>query len=70
MNKYLIRYNTYHGESNLVWRVFENGEENLVRDFHIKVPVYSEATLEHGVQKWNVACQGNMIIENDIAYII
>ena len=25
MNKYHIRYNTRHGESDLVWRIFKNG---------------------------------------------
>lgn len=27
MNKYHIRYNTKHGESDLVWRIIENGKE-------------------------------------------
>ena len=69
MNKYHIRYNTQHGESDLVWRIFENGQEHLVKNFKILVPMYGESTIENGVQKWNVACQGNMIIKNAIAVI-
>ena len=68
-NKYYIRYNTKHGESDLVWRIFENGVEHLVKNFHIEVPMYGESTMEHGVQKWNVACEGYMTIINNIAYI-
>lgn len=69
VNKYHIRYNTKHGESDLVWRVFENGVEHLVKDFRIIAPMYGEATIEEGTQKWNVACYGYMKIVNDIAYI-
>jgi len=69
MNKYHIRYNTKHGESDLVWRVFENGTEHLVKNFHIKVPMYGESTLEDGTVKWNVACVGTMRIEDNIAII-
>jgi hypothetical protein len=68
-NKYYIRYNTKHGESDLVWRVFENGVEHLVKNFHIEVPMFGESTMEHGIQKWNVACEGHMTIIDNIAYI-
>jgi hypothetical protein len=68
-NKYYIRYNTQHGESDLVWRVFENGVEHLVKAFYITSPMYGESTVEHGVQKWNVACEGLMKIVDNIAYI-
>jgi hypothetical protein len=69
MNTYHIRYNTKHGESDLVWRIFENGQEYLVKSFQILVPVYGESTVEHGVQKWNVACQGHMTITDNVAVI-
>ena len=58
-----------HGETDLVWRIFENGVEFLVKDFVINVPVYGSSTVEHGVQKWNVACQGTMTIRDGIATI-
>lgn len=69
MSKYHIRYNTKHGDSDLVWRVFEDGVEHLVKNFLIKVPMYGESTTENGVEKWNVACEGTMRIENNIAII-
>ncbi len=69
MPTYYIRYNTRHGESDLVWRVFENGNEYLVKDFRISVPSKGSSTLENGIQKWNVECQGVMIIKDNIAYI-
>jgi hypothetical protein len=69
LKKYLIRYNTKHDESDLVWRIFENELEHLVKEFYITVPMYSESSLENGVQKWNVACKGVMRIVDDIAYI-
>jgi hypothetical protein len=64
-----IRYNTHHGESDLVWRVFEDGVEHLVKDFYITTPVKGANTIENGIQKWNVECQGQMIIKENIAYI-
>ena len=69
MNQYYIRYNTNHGDSDLVWRIFENGVEHLVKEFYIEVPVFGKSTIEHGIQKWNVSCEGVMRIEDDIAYI-
>ena len=69
MNKYHIRFNTKHGDSDLVWRIFENDVEHLVKDFRINVPMFGESTTEFGVQKWNVACHGFMKIKDDIAII-
>lgn len=69
MNTYYIRYNTQHGESNLVWRVIENEKEILVKDFCIDTTVTGGSTMENGIQKWNVMCKGTMQIIDDIAYI-
>jgi hypothetical protein len=69
MNKYYIRYNTKHGEGDLVWRVIENGSEVLVRNIDIRVPVCGESTLEGDVVKWNIACSGNMTIVDGVAII-
>jgi hypothetical protein len=69
MNKYHIRYNTQHGESDLVWRVIENGKEYLVKNFYITVPMQGESTIENGIQKWNVVCEGTMNIKDDVAFI-
>jgi hypothetical protein len=69
VNKYHIRFNTKHGESNLVWRVFENGNEHLVRNVQIKTLVFGEPSMEDGIQKWNLACKGSMTIIDDVAVI-
>lgn len=69
MNRYHLRYNTKHGESDLVWRVFENGTEYLVKNFYIETPMRGEATMENGLQKWNVCCEGFMTIVDNVAYI-
>jgi hypothetical protein len=69
VNKYHIRYNTQHGKSDLIWRVFENGQEHLIRDFRIETPVYGEATVENGIQKWNICCEGFMTVVDDTAHI-
>lgn len=58
MSKFLIRYNTKHGESDLVWRIFEDGVERCASVLRIEVPMWSEASLEGEVTKWNVACEG------------
>ena len=69
MNKYHIRFNTGHNESDLVWRVFENGQEHLVKSFKITAPMFDEVTVEHGTTKWNVCCYGYMTIKDDVATI-
>jgi hypothetical protein len=69
MNNYLIRFNTKHNGSKLVWRVFENGTENLVENIDIRVPVFTESSREAGETKWNISCSGEMKIVNDVAYI-
>jgi hypothetical protein len=49
--------------------VFENGQEYLVKNFRIETPMYGESTMENGIQKWNVCCQGFMTIDKDVAII-
>ena len=69
MNKYHIRFNTGHNGSDLVWRVFENGKEHLVKSFKITAPMFDEVTVENGTTKWNVCCYGYMTIKDWIATI-
>ena len=69
MNRYHIRYNTQHGTSGLCWRIFENGKEYLVHNFRIETPMWAENTVENGVEKWNVCCEGFMTIEQNVAFI-
>jgi len=69
VNKYHIRFNHNHNGSGFVWRIFENGTENLVKAFRITVPMYDEQTIENGIEKWNVACEGKMTITDGKAII-
>lgn len=69
MNKYHIRFNHNHNGTGLVWRIFENGQENLVRSFKITAPLFDEVTDEDGIEKWNVCCYGYMAIKDDVATI-
>ena len=69
MNKYYIRFNTKHGDSDLVWRVFENETEFLVRNIDIRVPTIGESSVEGDVVKWNITCQGSMTIIDGVAVI-
>lgn len=69
MNKYHLRFNHNHNGSGLVWRVFENGQENLVKSFKITAPMFDEVTVEDGVEKWNVCCFGYMTIKDNVATI-
>jgi hypothetical protein len=69
MNKYHIRYNTQHTDSSEVWRVFENGDEYLVDQINLQVPVTGAKTIENGVDKWNIYCEGTMSIINGVAVI-
>jgi hypothetical protein len=69
VNTYLIRFNHNHDGSGLVWRVFENGQEHLVRHVKILVPVSDQVTVENSVEKWNLGCHGHMTIEDFRAVI-
>jgi len=69
MNKYHIRYNTLRRDSNAIWRVFENGSEYLVNQLDIQVPVTGAKTVENGIDKWNIYCEGIMEIINGVAVI-
>lgn len=70
MNKYHIRFNHQHNGTGNVWRVFENGIENLVEHLDIRVPLRDAVTIENGLEKWNVYCEGNLTIKNGVAYIV
>lgn len=69
MNKYHIRFNHHHAGSGKVWRVFENGTEYLVKHLDIQVPMRDDVTVENGIEKWNVYCEGHLSINNNTATI-
>lgn len=70
MNKYHVRFNTKHDESGLVWRVFENGRENLAEDVRIIGETFTECTVENNETKWNIACHGRLIWVGKVAVIV
>jgi hypothetical protein len=69
MNKYHIRFNHQHNGSGKVWRVFENGTEHLVEHLDIQVPIRDDVTVESGIEKWNVYCEGYLALDNGTARI-
>lgn len=62
---FLIRFNTRHSSTDLHWRIFIDGEETLFRSFTINTSMYSETSLEDGVVKHNVACDGVLTLDED-----
>jgi hypothetical protein len=58
-NKYLIRFNTKNNGSPLVWRLFENDVEHLATSIRIETIVWTEKTINHEGEKWNIACEGH-----------
>jgi hypothetical protein len=70
MNKYHIRFNTKHNNSGLVWRIFEDGVENLATDVRIIGETFTECTTEHGETKWNIACHGRVVWVDKVAVIV
>jgi hypothetical protein len=72
MNKYHIRFNKTRGNPgrgtlNHVWRVFENGQEYLVKHIQINVPCFDEVTAG---PDWNVCCYGTMQIDKETSTAI
>ena len=75
-NKYLIRFNKTRGQEGRgsfdhVWRVFENGEEYIFKNFKINVHSYSEVSGDgHGNDDWNIACEGFLEIDEETSTAI
>jgi hypothetical protein len=58
--KILIRFNTKNNGSDLVWRVFIDGEEHLASSIKIQGYIYDEKTFSGGEEKMNISCLGNV----------
>ena len=71
MNKYLIRFNKSRGHpgrgtKDHVWRVFENGKEDIFKHVKILVPVNDEVSGDgQGNDDWNFACSGFLSIDKE-----
>jgi hypothetical protein len=70
MNKYHVRFNTKHNESNFVWRIFENGTEHLAQDVKLIGETFTECTEEFGERKYNIACYGRLLWQGNLAIIV
>ena len=53
--------------SSFVW--FQDNTEFLVKGVRINVHTWDEQRIESMETKWNIACEGVLTIENDIAFI-
>ena len=67
-NKYRIRFNKTRGtpgrgSRDHVWRVFENEQEYLFKNFNMEVPSHSEK--EEYSEDWNVVCEGYLHIDHE-----
>jgi hypothetical protein len=76
MNEYLIRFNKTRGQPGRgsvdhAWRVFENGQEYLVKHIKILVPIWDQTSPDgNGNMDWNIACNGYMSIDRETSTII
>lgn len=75
-NKYLIRFNKTRGNPGRgtldhVWRVFENGNEFLVKHIQINVPCHDEKSSDgNGNDDWNFCCVGIMTLDRNTSTAI
>ena len=71
MSKFLIRFNTAgFGQTKLLWKVIEDEKEHLAKDVLIHAtPVYSEVSFEGTNPKWNLAVDGWLDWEGEVAVI-
>lgn len=77
--KYRIRFNKEYLKSNPIkhWRIIDEHDQMvLVNDIQITVPSYTESRVEYDYQKevwetkWNIVCDGDMILDEDRAKIV
>ena len=76
MNKYLIRFNKSRGNPGRgtlehAWRVFENGNEFIVKHVRINVPCQDEISKDvNGNDDWNMCCYGTMYLDKETSTAI
>jgi len=69
--KYHIRYNTESTDDSTSWRLICDGEETLVSNVKILTKTITTKNYipELEKYKYHITCTGNMLIENNVAYI-
>lgn len=69
MSHIQIRFNTKANGSSLVWRIVIDSVEYLAEQVEIVGKCYGEKSIVNGEQKYNLACNGNVIWDNNKAII-
>ncbi len=69
MSHIQVRYNTKNNGGPLKWRVIIDGEEFLASHIEINGRVYGESSFVDGVEKINIACDGEIFWNNTDAKI-
>lgn len=57
-----IRFNHNHGGTDLVWRLFVDGKENLCSSVHINCPTWTSQEIVEGQAKFNITCTAKNVI--------
>jgi hypothetical protein len=73
MKKYLIRFNKSRGTDGRgtkdhAWRVFEDDQEYLFKNFELQVPSFSEK--DDNNEDWNLCCFGRLEIDKETSTAI
>ena len=70
MSHVQIRYNTKNDGGPLKWRVIIDGEEALASHIEVDGYVYGESSLIDGVEKINIACDGDVTWSKTAAKVV
>lgn len=69
MSHIQIRFNTKANGSPMVWRVIIDEEEHLAEEIEIIGRCYGESSIVNQERKYNIACDGNVMWDNNKAII-
>lgn len=68
--RYLIRYNTNSNSQHDRWRILDEEIEYLVSEIRVNVPSFTSTDWIEGIgEKYHIACEGVLKIENNCAII-
>jgi hypothetical protein len=70
MSHIQVRFNTHNNGGLLPWRIFIDGEEFLASQIEIIGVVKGELSYEGEVQKYNIACDGEVTWDGTIAKVV
>ena len=61
MSKIKIRFNTKDETGDFPWRVFVDDKHFLASNVEINGFSYGEKSVESGIEKWNIVCDGTVV---------